>query len=177
MEFSLVGFDVRVWPWVTGLSVEEAEWNVHEEVYEELMVRFSLDENEYQLLEISNTQRLNNICTYLSERHDCSLVAIELPTEIVNAMDKRYGFDTSSIKLDLSGLKPCGLDVCDYDGFFSALRYPQVLPPDTGLLPVSQIKEAYRLVELADRLIPQHSPHTVARISALRQSYNRRRSA
>jgi hypothetical protein len=167
MNFTCIGFDVRMWPWAGEFNVDDTGWDVNEGCYADLVEEFTLKENEYQLLEIKAQDLLWRVSDYIGKKESCNLVAIELPTEIVKLQDARYGFSTALTKLDLSGFACHGFDVCDFNGLFSVLHHPGLGRANNRLIPQSQLCEALEVAQFANVLDRGHSPFVVAKIHSL----------
>ena len=96
------------------------------------------------------------------------MVAIEFPFDVVKLQDNRYGFNTASIKIDLSGFVCRGFDVCDFNGLFSILHNPQLEIDIQGLIPELLLIKALEVVQIANVLDPSHSPFVVAKVYSLK---------
>ena len=167
--YSCIGFDIRQWPRDSALSVEEAYWEQNSEVYAEVMQKFSLKENEYQLLSVPTQEQLLQVKNHLKKSQDCRLICIELFVQVVKAYDKRFGFNTSEIKLSLDDFKPLGFDVCDINGLFTLL-YDERISVNlngVGLISTSHVNEALQLAQVANIIVPEHAPAVVARLGVL----------
>lgn len=168
MKFTCIGFDVREWTWSGNFNVDETGWEQNEEGYSDLIEKFNLKENEYQLIEIRDQKQLLEISEYIDKKKDCNLVAIEFPFDIVKLQDNRYGFNTASIKIDLSGFICRGFDVCDFNGLFSIFHNPQLEIDINGLIPETLLIKALEVVQIANVLDPNHSPFVIAKVYSLK---------
>jgi len=168
MDFTCVGFDVRKWPWSGEFNIDETGWEQSERDYSNLMEKFDLKENEYQLLEIQEKEQLLKISEYIEKKESCNLVAVELSTEIVRIQDTRYGYNTASTKVDLVNFTCRGFDVCDFEGFFSILHNPRLERNSSALFSEAMLIQALELAQIANVLDLNHAPFVVAKISSLK---------
>ncbi len=170
MRFSCIGFDIRQWPWDGGFNADETGWEQNEERYCEIVEKFDLKENEYQLLQINTPDLLLDISKYLKEKIDCNLVAIEFPYDLVKLNDTRYGYDTSSQIIELSEFICRGFDVCDFNGLFSVFYHPQLKLKrgTTSLIAKSGLLEALETMQFANFIDLDHSPFVVAQVYSLK---------
>ena len=169
MNFSCVGFDVREWPWNGPFNADETGWNRNQKRYSELAATVGLWQNEYQVLEI-DPERLSVVTSMVSSWHDCNLLAVEYPTEIVRLRDSRLGFGKSAAACNLSNFACRGLDVCDLSGLFSVLHHPDIRfsRGHTDPLPTDELSTALGLVQYANVLDPSHAPFVVAKLWSLK---------
>lgn len=169
MDFSIVGFDVREWPWSGPFNADETHWERNESRYSELVVAFGLWQNEYQVLEINSAQ-LADIAALVGSWSDCNLLAVEYPTDLVRLRDSRLGFHTAAASYDLTGFVCRGLDVCDFNGLISVLGHPEIETKRGGPNPFSpeELLPALELVQYANVLDPSHAPFAVARLWSLK---------
>ena len=167
MKFTCIGFDVRKWPWDGSFNVDETGWDQNEDGYTDLVDKFGLKENEYQLLEILDQEQLLKISEYIKEKENCNLVAIEFPYDLVKLQNTKYGFKTTLNKIDLSIFICRGFDICDFNGLFSVLHNRQWR--DTSeLFPESQLFEALEFVQLVNVFDRDHFPNVVAKVYSLK---------
>lgn len=169
MNFSIVGFDVREWPWSGPFNADQTGWERNESRYSELVGAFGLWQNEYQVLEINSAQ-VADIATLIDSWSDCNLLAVEYPTDIVRLRDSRLGFDTAATNCDLTDFVCRGLDVCDFNGLFSVLHHPEILTKRGSTNPFNpgDLLPALELVQYANVLDPSHAPFAVARLWSLK---------
>lgn len=169
MDFSCVGFDVREWPWSGPFNADQTDWERNERRYSELVGALGFWQNEYQVLEV-NSARIAEIATLVHSWPDCNLLAVEYPADIVRLRDSRLGFHTADANCDLAGFVCRGLDVCDFNGFFSVLHHPeiQLKRGSTNPFKPSELLPALELVQYANVLDPSHAPFAVARLWSLK---------
>lgn len=169
MDFSIVGFDVREWPWSGPFNADQTGWERNEPRYSELAADLRVWQNEYQLLDLNSAQLADTV-TFIRSWDDCNLLAVEYPTEIVRLRDSRLGFHTAASGLDLTGFACRGLDVCDFNGLFSVLHHPEVQTKRGSSNPfsASELLQALELVQYANVLDPSHAPFAVARLWSLK---------
>ncbi|MCU7801920.1 MAG: hypothetical protein KZQ96_01880 [Candidatus Thiodiazotropha sp. (ex Lucinoma borealis)] len=167
MRFSCIGFDLREWPWNGSFNADDTGWDTNEARYSEIVERYSLSVNEYQLIDIQNQELLDKICEWVMEKEDCNLIAIQFPQDAVKLLDHKLGYSTSSINLDLSRFVCRGLDVCDFNGLFSALHDTRLVN-SSKLIPESNLLTALEITQFANVLDRNHCPFVVAKIFTLK---------
>lgn len=169
MNFVCVGFDVKVWPWAGPFNADDTGWAVNEDVLAEVKDKFSLEENEFQLLDIPEGL-LEDVINHTLALQGCNLISIELPKDIVLLNDEIYGFSSASRWHDLKSFSKRGLDVCDFNGLFSALHHARIVKRRgaNDLFNIYDWVGALELVQFANVLEPQHSPFVVVRIGSLK---------
>lgn len=168
MNFTCIGFDVRKWPWQSNFNVDETGWEQNENAYIDLIDKFDLRENEYQLLEIATQKQLSNITRYLFTKEDCNLMAIEFPHDVVKLQDEKYGFKTHSNNIDLSGFIFRGFDVCDFNGLFSALHNRRFGRNTSELFSKSELIKALEFTQIVNVFEREHFPNVVAKVYSLK---------
>ncbi len=169
MDFSVVGFGVRKWPWSGPFGAHPDDWEQNESRYSELVSIFGVWQNEYQALVINSAQ-LADIAELINSWPDCNLLAIEYPADMVRLRDSRLGLHTADASFDLTGFVCCGLDVCDFNGLYSVLGHPKIQTKrgSSNLFSPKELWQALELVQYANVLDPSHAPFAVARLWSLK---------
>jgi hypothetical protein len=167
MNFSCIGFDVKKWPWDGNFNADDTGWDSSERCYSEMMEKYSLSVNEYQLIEVENQELLGSICEWMIDRKDCNLIAIQFPQAAVKILDDKLGYRTSSKILSLDRFVCRGIDVCDFNGLFSALHDSRLVA-SSSLIPERDLLVALEIAQIANVLDRNHSPFVLAKIFSLK---------
>lgn len=157
--FIPVGLDIRVplgdgWP-----TAEAIDWPQDEELYEVIQETLGLQENFFQLLDVLAESTALELRRMVSQA-GATLIMLELLEATADAYLPRRRLPVLPDSWDWTTL---GLDVCDINGFFSALRMNRHLP----LFQETEILEAFACAEKANILVPSHSPFVVVRLRSL----------
>lgn len=171
MKFVCVGIDVRTFPCKGFYSADSAEWERDNSWYERLLATGIAMENEYGLLAVKDQGGLDNICKeILSASVPCDLAAVELPLEIVQSLDIKWSFQTSSTSLNLSNFTCHGFDICDFNGLITLFNNPSIAAHryENGLIPERELSKALEIVQLANVVEPNHRPSVLAKVYSLR---------
>lgn len=171
MEFTCIGFDIRVLPCEEYFSADWSEWERSDAWYQRFLSDWKLTENFYGLLDIQTPTELSRISTFvLDNLPSCDLVAISLPSDIVRFYESKFGYLPSSFVPDLSNFACLGLDICDLQGFWSILNHPLVAPcrEVIGLIPEFKMELALEAVQLANVVERSHQPCAVTKLHALK---------
>jgi hypothetical protein len=170
MDFRCIGFDVRNWPSKQEIYADDTGCERNENVYNSLIKQFNLKENEYQLLEIYSQKLLDEVIEYINQNEYSNLVAIKFPRGVVEFNDWQRGYTTAQNKLDLFRFASRGLDVCDFNGFFTILVHPRIIEMIgyNGLIKRCGLMLALEVAQLANLLERPHSPFVVAEVLSLK---------
>ena len=157
--FIPVGLDIRVplgdgWP-----TAEAIDWPRDEELYEAIQETLGLQENFFQLLDVLAESTALELRRMVSQA-GATLIMLELLEATADAYLPARRLPVLPDSWDWTTL---GLDVCDINGFFSALRMNEHLP----LFRETEILEAFACAEKANILVPPHSPFVVVRLRSL----------
>lgn len=171
IRFTCIGFDVKQWPPRDLVGIDETSWESNSIVYSEIVESFNVSENEYQLLDIQDARTFELVGDYIKSCLDGNLVAVELPTSIVELNNSRYGYTTGLRSVDLSSLYFLGFDVCDMNGLFSILHHSSVVNMRSrkGLIHRDELQKALEVVQIANILDKGHSPFVVAKLLSLKR--------
>lgn len=171
MKFTCIGFDIKQWPPQDLIGIDETSWESNDSVYSEVSERFNIQENEYQLLNIQDEHTLGLIIRYIESSYDSNLVAIELPSEMVELNNDRHGYTTGQHGIDLAPLFFLGFDVCDINGLFSILHHPEIIKMrnQENLIHKDGLQKALEIVRIANAIDKNHSPFAVAKLFSLKQ--------
>lgn len=167
MKFACIGFEVKKWPWNGNFNADDTGWDSNEERHIEMLEKFSLKLNEYQLIEIRNQELLENVCEWVIEKKDCNLIAIKFPQDAVRILDGKLGCSTLSVTLDLGRFICRGLDICDFNGLFSALHDSRLVST-SNLIPERELLVALETAQIANIIDRNHCPFVVAKIFSLK---------
>lgn len=169
MNYSCIGFDIRRWPCPGVLSSESSYWEQNFGVYEDIKKKFNLQENLYQLLEITDTNIFNSIKAMISSKIDCNFIAICIPTSIAVFNSEKSGYPVG-YKTDLNEFSAVGVDIGDIDGFFSVLRHPKVqeLRGTQELFSQNDFAQILEAIQFASFLDRNHAPYCAIKIMALK---------
>lgn len=164
-EFKFIGYDIRVAP--DEISLQSADANIWEqdiEAYGKARLLLGIEENFFQLLNPLSEVVLNKLC-HLVNKSDKRIVLILLAIENSAYM---------SVKNKVPSLEPVlvnnisfsfiGSDICDIDGFFSVFDMRRDYFHRDKLLDEKETKNAITLINLANKLIPSHSPFHLVKL-------------
>lgn len=168
MEFCFVGFDIRVWPWHDGYYVDDTGWDINDQAEVELGRKFNISENSWQLWEAQDSDEFIKLCDYVLNREDINLSTVEIPIEIARRHDQIWQTEYAHSTTNLTRFSEKCFDICDYDGWFSAMHHPNFFDVSGGLLEISQIDRAVELVSAANEVCSEHAPHTIVKIRTLK---------
>ncbi|WP_220812373.1 hypothetical protein [Pseudomonas paralcaligenes] len=169
MTFTCIGYDIKFWPPGDVIGIDQTSWETHEFIYDEVMKKFNLQENEYQLINIPDEQSLLLLCEYIGEHRDSDLVAVEIPCAIANLNSERSGYTAALGNAVPRGMNSLGYDVCDINGLFSALHHPRIISSrKTNNIIRNDYVEALEVALMANFIDKDHSPYCVARILSLK---------
>jgi hypothetical protein len=163
IDFTCVGYDIRKWPQNGYLTADATEWEVIDNLFDRAKNEVGTHENDFQLLDIRTNEDCDHLMDIISAVSGAALVCIELPSLVVDALQKDKGWD---IKRNVSNNNwtRLGYDVCDVNGFFSILHMGKLSDNGIELFPNDQIMEAAFLAQAANILVPDHAPFVVTSI-------------
>lgn len=167
-NFVFVGFNVRQWPWAGPYNVDDTGWDLNEDVNGDLSLKFDIKENEYQLLMPKNNSEMEKVSRYISTFPKANIAAISIPEFIAKKNDTRTGYKTSLNRINLDEYIFRGFDVCDMDGFFSGLHYPEMRRHDSTLFLPDDYCAALEYAIYMNFIDRDHSPYSVAKIHTLK---------
>jgi len=169
MDYSCVGFDIRIWPCEGVLSSESSCWEQDYVVYNDLKLKFDLKENFYQLLEVKDEGIFCLIKNLISRIESCNLIAICIPKSIALLNNERFGYP-AGYSLDLSDFFTMGVDVGDVDGFFSVLQHPRIEKHrgSKNILSQDDFSGILDVVQLAGFIDENHAPYCAIKIMSLK---------
>lgn len=157
--FIPIGLDIRVpledgWP-----TADATDWLPDEELYELAQKKLGIKENFLQLLDVGAESTALELRRMVSQA-GATLIMLELLESTADAYSPGH---RPPILPDTWQWKTLGLDVCDVNGFFSALRMNRRLP----LFQADEILEAFACAEKASILVPSHRPFVVVRLRSI----------
>lgn len=168
MVFKCLGFDIKVWPHQGIYSADDTNWPQDEDVYSETVEKFNLHENQFQLLDI-DSNKLPEVIQFISSKENSNLIGLTFPVDIVDYHMKKYGFEYSDIELDEKYFACLGIDVLDFNGFFSVLGHPLIKEKYGNGIDCNDYVGALELVQTANFIERQHSPHVMSKIFSLKK--------
>ncbi len=157
--FIPIGLDIRVplgdgWP-----TADATDWPPDEELYELAQKKLGLQENLFQLLDVLAESTALELRRMVSQA-GATLIMLEL---LESTADAYLPGRRLPVLPDTWEWTTLGLDVCDINGFFSALRMNGHLP----LFQANEILEAFACAEKASILVPPHRPFVVVRLRSI----------
>ncbi|WP_165673128.1 hypothetical protein [Metapseudomonas otitidis] len=170
MKFTCIGFDIKEWPPKNLIGTDETSWDSNDSAYQKISEQFNIMENEYQLLDIKDDHILDLVGKYIKNSNDSNLVAIELPSDIVEHNNRKHGYKTGQHNFDLSPFFLLGFDVCDINGLFSILHHPEIidLRNQEGIIDKNNLEKALEIVQFANVIDKKHSPFAVVKLFSLK---------
>jgi len=160
-RFVTAGFDIRVWPPARSATTDATEWPQREDLYKQALGL--APENSLQLLEPPNEQAFEELVRLAhNERDGATLISIDLLLSTLASVFP--SLTPPSIRADRVQWQTLGVDVCDLNGFFSALNMKVESAELMPLFDESELLNAFMLAESANVKIPAHRPFVLARI-------------
>ena len=168
MEFRFVGFGIRVWPWYDGYYVDDTGWDINDQAETELGSRFNISENSWQLWEAEDLEEFTMLCDFALNREDINISTVEIPIDIVRQHDQIWQTSYANSTIDFNRFSVRCFDICDHDGWFSAMHHPDFFKVSGGSLEVNRIDRAVELISIANQICSEHAPHSIAKIRTLK---------
>ncbi|MET0028731.1 MAG: hypothetical protein ABW101_13975 [Candidatus Thiodiazotropha sp.] len=168
IEFTCIGYDIREWPCKGYISADATEWELYEEFIDNAKTEVGTYSNHFQLLEICSNDEFDRLVKYVTSKSDVSLVSVEAPTLVVNALREQKEWCINENYPCGKDWDELGCDVCDIDGFFSILHMgvPQI--KKRSMYKEDELLDAFVLAQAANILVPSHAPFIVLKLKALR---------
>lgn len=163
INFTCVGYHIRTPSIVDFPTADCTEWEDADELIEDAYARYGLLENELQLISPRDEKEYQLLIDIVSSKKNCSLIAIALLESTIDALQKKGLYKHRDLYMDESSIS-MGVDVCDFNGFFSLLHMTNEFSENRRLFYKSEIQDALELALKGAILIPEHSPFVLAEI-------------
>lgn len=169
MVFTPAGLDIRKSPPPAHFSADATAWEQDDTLYEQAQTRFQLYENPLQLLHADTERNISALARFVTSSSDATLLVLELTKLTLDAYSP--SFPTLHLAPDLRW-ETLGFDVCDINGFFSALNMNVFGRDPMPLFPENRMLEAFAFAEAANVKVPAHRPFVVVRLKRLLAELN-----
>ena len=175
MEFTSIGFDIRLSPFQSYPSADYSEWEKEEEAFFFIKNNLDISQNEYSLLDITDQETLNIVIDYVNKKFiNCDLIEIKMPYIIVKSRKLKFGINSNLTNLDISCFSCCGFDICDINGLYTCFNHPEIIKIRkkykyiTKLIPKENIELALELAQYANYFDQPHRPFVVTKVFSLK---------
>jgi hypothetical protein len=134
---------------------------VNESVYEKAKGLLATYENEFRLLQITDTDKLLQLIEIVRNSQGACLVAVEISTSTADAIRKSWGWPVYENAKGSFGWNFLGFDVCEVSSFFSIMQMRIASGERYELFKEDELMPALDLSQCANILVPSHSPFVV----------------
>ncbi len=158
-QFKIIGYDIRVGHEPVIFSADCSVWDCDDSLIQSAIGDIGLEKNYYQLLQPKNFNEFKSLYSLVT-KNNSFLLQISILEKDFNMFKNKYG-DIGHVYNDKESMS-LGLDVCDMNGFFSALNMDLNELDRENLFDLEELNLALRYRKVVEKLVPEHSPFTIA---------------